>query len=267
VASYPAVIEGHDPRDVPAWVGLTSYLEQRFGAWAFVSGTAALRDALVARLELRGVTVVRDGAVDVVVRDGRAVALRTEGGELGADAVVVAIDPRRLPALAPLVRRTVPTLPPVVSHVGLEGDVPDLPHELVLHGDPLLVVRTRGRAPTGGHAWSVLGRGRVDEDLLMVLARRGLDVRDRVVTRVDLTARDLVEGWRGSPGGVLWQGRGTVRRRLGPRTPVPHLYAAGAHATPGAGLPFVGLSAALVAQVVGPAARARPGDRPDVPGL
>jgi UDP-galactopyranose mutase len=29
------------------------------------------------------------------------------------------------------------------------------------------------------------------------------------------------------------------------------VYAAGAHATPGGGLPFVGLSAALVAQTIG----------------
>ena len=35
------------------------------------------------------------------------------------------------------------------------------------------------------------------------------------------------------------------------------MYAAGAHATPGAGLPFVGLSAALVAQAVGPAREPR----------
>ena len=41
--------------------------------------------------------------------------------------------------------------------------------------------------------------------------------------------------------------------RLGPTTPIPGVYAAGAHATPGSGLPFVGLSAALVAQAVGPA--------------
>jgi UDP-galactopyranose mutase len=54
---------------------------------------------------------------------------------------------------------------------------------------------------------------------------------------------------------VLWEGRRTVRRRLGPRTPIAGVYAAGAHSTPGAGLPFVGLSAALVAQVVGPAER------------
>jgi UDP-galactopyranose mutase len=77
-----------------------------------------------------------------------------------------------------------------------------------------------------------------------------------VVTRLDLSPRELAERWGGSPLGVLWEGRGTVRRRLGPRTPIAGVFAAGAHATPGAGLPFVGLSAALVAQVVGPAERA-----------
>jgi UDP-galactopyranose mutase len=50
---------------------------------------------------------------------------------------------------------------------------------------------------------------------------------------------------------VLGQGRGTVRRRLGPTTPVPGVYAVGAHATPGGQVPFVGLSAAQVAQLVG----------------
>jgi phytoene dehydrogenase-like protein len=78
-------------------------------------------------------------------------------------------------------------------------------------------------------------------------------VRDNVVVRVDRSPRELVEHWGGSPMGVLWQGRGTVRRRLGPTTPIPGVYAAGAHATPGAGLPFVSLSAALVAQEIGPA--------------
>ena len=74
-----------------------------------------------------------------------------------------------------------------------------------------------------------------------------------MVSRVDRSPRDLVEAWSGSPLGVLWQGRGTVRQRLGPATPVPHLWAAGAHATPGSGLAFVGLSAALVSEAIGPA--------------
>jgi UDP-galactopyranose mutase len=230
-----------------------SYLEQRFGLWAFVGGTAALRDALVARLETRKVSVVAARVADVLVRDGRAVAVATTAGELDADVVVCAVDPRRLPVLAPYVARTTPAMPPVTCHVGLAGAVPDLPHELVIHGEPTLVVRTRGRAPEGQHAWTVHARGRVYEDLLAALARHGPDVRDRVVSRVDLTALDQVDRWGGSPLGVQWQGRATVRRRLGPRTPVPGLYAAGAHAAPGSGLPYVGLSASLVAQVVGPA--------------
>jgi phytoene dehydrogenase-like protein len=257
VAAHPFVADGHDPRDVPAWAGLTAYLEQRFGAWAFVGGTATLRDALVRRLETRRVSVVRAAATDVVVRGGAAVAVSTSDGEIAADEVVCGVDPRRLPALAPYVVRTTPAIPPVTCHLGLQGDVRDLPHELVIHGDPMLVVRTTGRAPEGGHAWTVHARGRVGDDPLVSLARHGLDVRDQVVTRIDLTPRDQVERWGGSPLGVLWQGRATVRRRLGPRTPIAHLYAVGAHATPGAGLPFVGLSAALVAQLVGPADKRR----------
>ena len=122
-----------------------------------------------------------------------------------------------------------------------------------MHGDPMFVVRSAGRAPAGGAAYTVHGRGKLSEDILKALARHQLDLRRELVTRVDLSPKDLVTQWRTSPYGVLWAGRGTVRSRLGPHTPVEGVYAAGAHATPGAGLPFVGLSAALVAQVVGPA--------------
>jgi UDP-galactopyranose mutase len=254
VAGHPFVAEGHDLRNVPAWLGVTAYVEQRFGAWTVPGGMAAVGEALARRLVTRKVTVLTSTLVrDLVLREGRVVAVATDAGELDADVVVCAIDPRGLPALAPLVERTMPAIPPVVTHLGLRGDVPDLPHEVVLHGDPMLVVRTGGRAPEGSHAWTVHGRGRLAEDLLVALARQRLDVREHVVTRVDRSPRELVEAWGGSPLGVLWQGRATVRRRLGPDTPVPGVFAAGAHATPGAGLPFVGLSAALVAQAVGPA--------------
>jgi UDP-galactopyranose mutase len=253
VAAYPFEADGHQLRDVPAWAGLTSYLEQRFGVWAPAGGTGVLLEALVRRLGTRGVDVVADRAVDIVVRNGRAAAVTTSRGELDADVVVCAVDPRRLPVLAPFVARTTPAIPPWVCHVGLEGEVRDLPHELVVHGEALLTVRTGGPPRPSGHAWTVTGRGRLSEDLLEALARHGLDVRPQVVTRVDHSPRELVEQWGGTPLGVQWQGRGTVRRRLGPRTPVTGVYAAGSHATPGSGLPFVGLSAALVAQVVGPA--------------
>jgi phytoene dehydrogenase-like protein len=251
MATYPAVAEGHEPRDVPAWAGVTAYVEQRFGAWTVAGGMAALADALTARLATRKVEVHIDAEVrDLVVRDGRVVAVATATEEVDADVVVVACDPRRLPALAGYVQRTMPAIPPVVVHLGLTGDLPAMSHETVLHGsgkEPTITVRA------AGSSWTLLGRGRVDEDLLVALVRRGIDVRSHVVTRVDRSPRDLVETYGGSPYGVLWQGPRTVLRRLGPGTPITGVYAAGAHATPGAGLPYVGLSAALVAQVVGPA--------------
>jgi UDP-galactopyranose mutase len=213
-----------------------------------------LADVLAARLETRGVTVLTGTpAVDLVVESGRVVAVRTTSGSVDADHVVCAIDPRRLPALASYVARTMPAIPPSITHIGVVGEVPDLPAEVVLHGDPTLVLRTTGTAPEGAHAWTVLGRGRLAEDIVVALHRAGINVRDQVEVRVDRSPRELVEEWGGSPRGVLWQGRRTLTHRLGTRTPVDGVYMAGAHTTPGAGLPSVGLSASLVAQIIGAA--------------
>jgi len=260
VAGHPLAVGGHRLRDVPAWAGLTGYLEQRFGGWRIAGGMGELGVALGRRLTTRGVEVhTGTSASDLVVDDGRAVAVATSAGELdlGADGLVVcAVDPRRLPVLAPYVARTLPAFPPPTTHLGLAG-LPDeltgLAPEVVLHGEPTLVVRTGGGAPDGQQAWTIHAYGKLLEDVLIALARHGIDVREHVLTRVDLGAAELVRRWGGSPLGIQWAGRRTVRQRLGPRTPIPNVYAAGAHATPGAGLPFVGLSAALVAQLVGPA--------------
>jgi len=254
VAGHPFVLGGHDLRDVPAWLGVMSYVEQNFGSWTVPGGMGRLSEVLTARMATRGVGVeLGTRATDVVVREGRAVAVATDRGELEADVVVCAVDPRGLPALAPHVTRTLPAMPPVVAHLGLEGDVPDLPPEVVLHGDPMLVLRTGGDAPEGCHAWTLMGRGLLAEDIVTSLARHDIDVRAHVKVRVDRSAKTQVQQWGSSPMGVLWQGRDTLRQRLGPRTPVPGVYAAGAHANPGSGLPFVGLSASLVAQEIGPA--------------
>jgi len=254
MATHVLEIDGHDPRNVPAWLGTTAYLEQNFGAWTVPGGMAAISQALAARMETRKVSVLTDTeALDIVVRGGRAVTVTTNRAELDADLVVCAVDPRKLPALAPYVERTMPAIPPTVCHLGLEGDVPDLAPETVWHGDPTLVLRTGGRSPRGGHAWTLLGRGLLAEDIVVALARKGVDVRRNVVTRVDRSPREQVEHWNGSSLGVHWQGRNTLTQKLGPETPVAGVYAAGAHASPGSGLPYVGLSAALVAQEIGPA--------------
>jgi len=253
VAGHRFVAEGHDLRNVPAWLGVHGYLEQQFGAWTVPGGFARLSEVLAGRLATRGVTVRTGTAVhDLVVREGRVAGVLTASGPLDADVVVCAVDPRLVPTLAPYVERTMPAIPPVVAHLGLTADVPDVGHELVLHGDPTIVVRSGGRAPEGHVAWTLHGRGKLAEDIVTALARHHIDVRQRVVVRVDRSPRKQVEG-HGSAMGVLWQGRGTVRQRLGPTTPVPGVYAVGAHATPGSQVPFVGLSAALVAQLVGPA--------------
>ncbi len=254
VAAHPFVADGHDPRDVPAWMGVQSYVEQNFGIWTVPGGMARLATAMADRLETRRVTVQLDTAVrDIVVRNGRAVAVSTAAGEVDAEAVVCAVDPRRIPALASYVARTMPAIPPVMVHLGLDGDLPDLGPETVLHGDPMIVVRTGGTAPDGCQAWTLHGRGLISEDLVLAMSRMGIDVRKNVVARVDRTPREQVTHLGNSPLGVKWQGRGTLRHRLGPTTPVPGVYAAGAHATPGSGLPYVGLSASLVAQEIGPA--------------
>jgi phytoene desaturase len=253
VALLQARLDGHDPRNVPAWMGLWAYVEQNFGVWTVPDGMGRLAEAMTKRLGERKVQVLLGTrARDLRVEGGRVVAVDTDQGPLDAEVVVVAVDPRGLPALAPHVSRTMPAIPPVVSHLGLSGDVPDLPHEVVLHGDPLLVVRTNGTAPAGGAAWTVLGRGRLSEDVLLALARRGIDVRKQLEVRVDRSPRDQVEELAGSAYGVLWQGRSTITRKAG-ATPYAGVYAAGAHAAAGAGLPFVGLSAAVAAERIGPA--------------
>lgn len=254
MALSAVVLDGHDPRNVPAWMGMMAYVEQNFGVWTIPGGMGALADALTKRLAERKVDVrVGTTVRDIVLTNGLPTGVDTDRGVIEADIVVCAIDPRGVPALARLVRKTMPAIPPVVCHLGLRGDVPNLADEVVLHGDPMLVVRTTGTAPEGGAAWTILGRGRLAEDIITALVRRKIDVRDHIEVRVDRSPRELAEMWAGSPYGVLWQGRATVNARMGTTTPIPGVFGAGAHATPGAGVPFVGLSAALVAQEIGKA--------------
>ena len=253
VALLGARMDGHDPRNVPSWMGMWSYVEQNFGVWTVPGGMGLLAGAMTKRLGERKVEVLLGTtAVDLRIQHGRVVGVDTDQGPVDADVVVVAIDPRVLPVLAPHVARSMPAIPPTVCHVGLSGDVPDLPPEVVLHGDPTLVIRTNGTAPEGGAAWTVIARGRLSEDVLVALARSGIDVRRQVEVRVDRSPREQVEHLAGSAYGMLWQGRVTIDRKR-EATPYAGVYAVGAHAAAGAGLPFVGLSAAVAAERIGPA--------------
>jgi UDP-galactopyranose mutase len=141
-----------------------------------------------------------------------------------------------------------------VIHLGLTGDVPELQHDVVVHGDPMMMLRPAGRGPGGTTAWTVLVLGQLLEDIDLALWRHGIKLRpEQILSSHRRSPAALVGQWQGSPNGVAWRGRGTVQHRIGPGTPYPNVHAAGAASVSGDGLPFVGLSAALVAAAIGPA--------------
>jgi UDP-galactopyranose mutase len=144
-----------------------------------------------------------------------------------------------------------PAIPVAVTHLGFAGDVPALPAEVVLHGEPLLVLTTTGTAPAGHHAWTVQRRGSVQEDVLISMVRRGVDVRDQVVTRVDRTSVDLIQETGGSSYGLAWAGWRAQAQRAAQTHPLPGLHLLGASMHPGASVPYVAWGAANVAALVG----------------
>ncbi|MFT4008890.1 MAG: NAD(P)/FAD-dependent oxidoreductase [Nocardioidaceae bacterium] len=243
IGAHPFVAGGHDPRQIPWWLGFVHHVEQVFGAWTVSDGMGALATLLEKRLGERRVRVVTETPVlDIETQAGAVTGVRTAAGVEAADVVVCAVDPRTLPALAPLVARTRPASAPSRTYLGLSGDTPTLAHETVLHGDASLTITT-GRSPDGQAAWTVSAHG-LASDVLDALADHGLDVRDQVVCRIDRP---------GPAHGVLWQGRSTPSRQLLGRTPIAGLFTAGASATIHASLPFTALTSSVVCELVGPA--------------
>lgn len=122
--------------------------------------------------------------------------------------------------------------------------------------------------PDGDHeSWFVLinapRQGPVDWDslresyadhVLEVMARRGFDVRDRLLWREIRTPADLERDVR-APGGSIYgtSSNGTRAAFLRPAnvSPVPGLYLVGGSSHPGGGLPLVGISAEIVADAIG----------------
>ncbi len=100
--------------------------------------------------------------------------------------------------------------------------------------------------------WTAPGRAdRYADQVLATLARRGVDVRDRVLFREVRTPADLAATTR-APGGAIY---GTAAHRLlrpSNTGPVRGLYLVGGSVHPGGGLPMVSLSARIVAHRIGP---------------
>lgn len=111
-------------------------------------------------------------------------------------------------------------------------------------------------APSGGVDWEAEADG-YEARMLETLARRGLDVGDRVIARARRTPADL-ERETGAPGGAIYgaapHGRlGSLRRPPNVARELPGLYLVGGTTHPGGGLPLVMLSARIVADEIGAA--------------
>jgi len=120
-----------------------------------------------------------------------------------------------------------------------------------------VLVNAPRHRPGAGVDWDAPGlRESYADRVLAVMAERGLDVRDRVLWREVRTPADL-ERATGSPGGSIYgtssDGVRAAFLRPANRSPVPGLYLVGGSSHPGGGIPLVGLSAAIVAGLVGPA--------------
>jgi phytoene desaturase len=130
---------------------------------------------------------------------------------------------------------------------------PDDDHE----GWFVLVNAPRHGRGAGAIDWTAPGLADSYADrVLAVLADRGLDVRDRLLWREIRTPADLERDTR-SPGGAIYgtssNGWRAAFLRPANRSPVPGLFLVGGSAHPGGGLPLVGMSAAIVAGMIGPA--------------
>jgi phytoene dehydrogenase-like protein len=120
-----------------------------------------------------------------------------------------------------------------------------------------VLVNAPSHDPSHGVDWDAPGlRERYADRVLEVLARRGVEVRDRIRWREVRTPADL-ERATASPGGAIYgtasHGARAALLRPSNRSPVRGLYLVGGSAHPGGGLPIVALSAAIVADLVGPA--------------
>jgi phytoene desaturase len=120
-----------------------------------------------------------------------------------------------------------------------------------------VLVNAPPHAPEHGVDWTAPGVAAAYSDhLVEALAQRGLDVRQRLQWREWRTPADL-ESQTTSPGGSIY-GRSSNSRRsafLRPAnaSPIPGLFLVGGSAHPGGGLPLVGMSAAIVSHLIGPA--------------
>ncbi|MGH3473480.1 MAG: phytoene desaturase family protein [Aeromicrobium sp.] len=239
-------LDGHNPMNVPAFVAVQHYVERSLGRWRVEGGLPALANALATRLEERKLDV-RTGvrAHEVVLAAGRVTGVVTSDESLDADVVVWCAPTWPAPLPHP---PGIPAIPARRTLLTLDDGAPELPLDLLAHGDPPVHAWSDGSA-----RWTLAHHNA--EDPVIALARVGVDLRDHVVDRYDLSPSDLVRlghwGW-------AWQGWTTMfdrpgvgqENRLGDT-----LFMAGAHAHPGGTIEEIGSATATIAEAIGAAPR------------
>ena len=130
---------------------------------------------------------------------------------------------------------------------------PDSDHEswFILVNAP----RHSTTAQPGSIDWTTPGLADEYRDhIFTILAERGVDLRDRALWTMMRTPADLEAATR-APGGSIYgtSSNGARAAFLRPTniSPIPGLYLVGGSAHPGGGLPLVGMSAEIVANLIG----------------
>lgn len=232
------LLDGDLPSFAPAFTCVIHYVERTFGLWRITGGFTALADALQTRLGERGVDV-RTGtfAAGLQVAHGRVTGVVTDTGVLPAD-LVVWTAPRTPPEVPET--QGVPAIPAARALIRLGPDAPELPLEVVAHGDPPLHLWS-----DGSDRWTIAHHNA--EDPLTALVRVGIDLRAHVIERHDLTPVELV-----TIGGWGWQWHGWHTSQTRPSTELAGtLLFAGANARPGSTIEMIGSATAAIAERLG----------------
>lgn len=236
----PVILGGDHPAFVPSFLSVQNYVERTFGRWRVAAGLPALADALVTRLGERNVEV-RTGvhAHALRVEGERARGVDTDAGEVDADIVIWCGS--RVPPPMPQ-PSGLPVIPASRTLIRLGPDAPTLPLDIWAHSNPPIHVWS-----DGSDAWTIEHQNA--EDPLIALVRVGIDLRQHVVERHDLSPVELVSlgawGWQ-------WQGWRTTATR--PSVALQNsLFFAGSNAHPGASLEMVGSQTAAIAEHLGKA--------------
>jgi phytoene desaturase len=289
-----ATYSGSSPYRAPATLACIPHIEQRFGCWYPMGGLDAVRAALERAALALGVRIRTGCPVVRIATTADAVTgvELADGERIGAPLVVADVDAEHLygellvdERALRRVRRAPRSTSGLIVLAVARGTTPGLGHHNVwFSGDDRAEFRALGagrmapdptiyacvssvtdpsQAAPGTENWFLLVNApagiRLDgpterRRVLDVLARRGVDLRERVVWSDVITPLQLAAR-TGAPGGAIYgtssDGRRAAFLRPGNRGPRRGLFLVGGSSHPGGGLPLVLTGARIVAAMIG----------------